>query len=117
LPGGKASVEAGTAEFYSESNKMPGGTNKDMSPSVRGWEGARIRIPSRGALRTATVLGKKRSADGEAIGTYNDNPVLDTSVYRIYFKDDDVVEDIASNTIAEAIYQTTFHCFIFLYNL
>jgi hypothetical protein len=48
------------------------------------------------------VKGRKRDRDGNFIGTYNANPILDSSIYEVEFADGRV-ESYFANQIAEAI--------------
>jgi len=48
------------------------------------------------------IRGRKRGPDGKFIGKFDVNPILDTSVYEIEFKDGRV-ESYFSNQIVECI--------------
>jgi hypothetical protein len=54
----------------------------------------------------ATVIGRKRDADGNPIGQRNSNSVLDTRVYEVSFLDGHV-EEYAANVIADCLYSQT----------
>ncbi len=64
---------------------------------------AEVLLPKDDVLVPATVIGHKRDAAGNPIGTANSNPILDSRVYQVQFHDGDV-EDYAANLIAENIY-------------
>jgi hypothetical protein len=51
-----------------------------------------------------TVKGQKRGPDGEYIGSWNSNPILDTSIYEVQY-DDGSIECYLANQSAEEIYQ------------
>jgi hypothetical protein len=51
----------------------------------------------------AKIIGRKRDQDGNLIGTYNSNPILNTIVYLAEFPDGSISE-YATNIIAESIY-------------
>ena len=70
----------------------------------RGWETAKVVIGD--GNRVGIVRGKKRDGDGEIVGTFDSNPILDTTVYNVEMEDG-LVEEIAANSIAESIYQQT----------
>jgi hypothetical protein len=55
--------------------------------------------------RSGVVKGRKRDSNGNFIGHFHENPVLDTSVYEVEFADGHV-EAYRANEIAEAIYAT-----------
>ena len=47
------------------------------------FKGKHIEIPHDGEIKTGTIIGRKRNADGVLIGTSNENPVDDHSVYEV----------------------------------
>jgi hypothetical protein len=51
----------------------------------------------------AKIIGRKRDQDGNLVGTYNSNPILNTIVYLAEFPDGSISE-YAANIIAESIY-------------
>lgn len=51
----------------------------------------------------ARVVGRKRDTEGNPVGHYNSNPLLNTRVYLVEF-DDGHVAEYGANAIAEAIY-------------
>ena len=69
-----------------------------------GWENARVTIDRGDGKRQGIVRNKKRDSDGEIIGSYDSNPILDTTVYHVDF-DDGISEEIAANVIVENLYQ------------
>ena len=68
------------------------------------WTSARIRTMRGDTPVLGTVKGRKRGPDGEFIGTWESNPILDTSVYEVEL-DDGSIECYLANQIAEEIYQ------------
>jgi len=64
--------------------------------------GATVDINHKGELRTARVTGRARDEDGVAVGTANDNPLLDTRQYVVTFPNGEVSEYTA-NLIAESM--------------
>lgn len=56
-----------------------------------------------GQLMRATIIGRKRDQDGNLVGTYNNNPLLNTRIYLAEFPDGHVME-YSANVIAEAMY-------------
>ena len=53
----------------------------------------------------AKVIARKRDADGAPVGKRNNNPILDTGVYKEQFPDGHT-EEYAANIIAESLYST-----------
>ncbi|GAX26404.1 hypothetical protein FisN_UnNu099, partial [Fistulifera solaris] len=62
-----------------------------------------IRKLMRDSMSYGTVKGRKHDQDGNPIGRYHPNPLLDTALYEIEF-DTGEVEAYHANQIAEAIY-------------
>ena len=60
-------------------------------------------LPRGHTLEPARVIGRKRDADGNPVGTHNSNPLLNTRVYLVEF-DDGHFAEYGANAIAEAIY-------------
>jgi len=58
-----------------------------------------------GKLQRATVTGRKRVANGNSVGNFNSNPLLNTRIYIAMFPDGHVAE-YSVNVIADAIYQS-----------
>ena len=65
---------------------------------------ARIMLPQEDSMARATVIGRKRDADGELIGNSHPNPILDTGLYEVQF-DDGRVDTYSANIIAENIFE------------
>ena len=53
-----------------------------------------------------TVIRRSTDAKGRVIGSYNDNPLLNTVVYDVQF-DDGTIKEYAANVIAENIWMET----------
>jgi len=53
-------------------------------------------------LRTR-IVGRKHDADGNPIGQYNDNPMLNSRIYLAKFPDWHI-QELSANTIVEAVY-------------
>jgi hypothetical protein len=66
--------------------------------------GAKIPLPhNAGEMKEATVIRRKRNHDGNLIGKHNDNPMLDTRVYEVEFRDGSYAE-YASNILTEDLF-------------
>ena len=65
---------------------------------------AHLRLPHEYTMAQAIVKRRKLDADGNTVGTYNDNPILNTAVYEMEF-DDGLTKKCATNIIADNIYQ------------
>ena len=64
---------------------------------------ARVLLPQGDTLSYGTVKRRKRDQNGNLIGRYDPNPLLDTALYEVEF-DSREVEAYHANQIAEAIY-------------
>ena len=67
---------------------------------------AELLLPKGDEWISATVVKRKRGADGNLIGKRNPNPLLDTRVYEVQFPDGHS-EEYTANLIAEALYSQT----------
>lgn len=56
-----------------------------------------------GASINGRVVKRAKDKDGQLIGTYDQNPMLNSAVYEVHF-DDGSVREYAANAIAESIY-------------
>jgi hypothetical protein len=56
-----------------------------------------------GILSRAQTVGCKRDLDGNLVGTYNSNPILNSRIYLAEFPDGHIME-YSANLITEAIY-------------
>ena len=57
-----------------------------------------------GEMREATIRSRKRTHDGNLVGSANDNPVLDSRVYEVEFGDGNYRE-YSANVLLENLYQ------------
>jgi hypothetical protein len=64
---------------------------------------AEVLLPKGDYEFIAKVTGCKRDSDGNPIGRYHPNPLLDTTVHEVEFPDG-TVQDYAANVIAEALF-------------
>ena len=62
-----------------------------------------LMLPHGGTLARGRVTEHKRDHEGNVIGRYNANPILDTLEYEVKFEDGDVTE-LTANAIAESMY-------------
>ena len=53
---------------------------------------AEVHLPQGEEMQCAKVLRRSKNENGEVIGTYNENPILNTLVYDVEFPDGDVRE-------------------------
>lgn len=56
-----------------------------------------MNLPHQGEIRRGKVMRRKRTHDGQLIGTSNANPILDTRLYEVEFDDGDHQEFMANN--------------------
>jgi len=76
----------------------------DDIPDLDVYLSAEVLLPQNGEhLKAATVTRRVTNENGVAIGTYNQNPILDTRVYEVMFPDG-ATQQYAANVIAENIY-------------
>ena len=64
---------------------------------------AELSLPQGEEMQNARVLRRSKDQNGNIIGSYDDNPILNTIVYDVEFPDG-VVKQYAANTIAENMY-------------
>ena len=64
---------------------------------------AELTLPQGEKMQNAKVLRRSVGSDGKTVGTYNDNPILNTVVYDVEFPDG-AVRQYAANVIAENMY-------------
>ena len=64
---------------------------------------AELLLPKGDVLLPAKVIGRKRDNDGNPVGVAHPNPIIDTRVYEVIFRDGHV-EEYAANVIAENMY-------------
>ncbi|MGH3054233.1 MAG: reverse transcriptase domain-containing protein, partial [Gaiellaceae bacterium] len=64
---------------------------------------ANVLLPKGDGMLSGTVVGRKRDTNGNPIGNYSNNPILDSRVYEVEFPDGHV-EEYSANTIAESLY-------------
>jgi hypothetical protein len=57
-----------------------------------------------GEIIRAQIIGRKRDVNGNLIGNYNPNPLLNTRIYLASFPDGHITE-YRANKIIEAIYE------------
>jgi Reverse transcriptase (RNA-dependent DNA polymerase) len=67
------------------------------------WLTAKILVERGGPPERATVIGRKKDHNGNPIGRYHTNALLDTREYEIQYEDGTVAA-VSSNIIAEGIY-------------
>ena len=64
---------------------------------------AEVLLPQGENLQSAKVQGRSKDLDGNAIGSFDDNPLLNSIIYDVEFPDG-AVKQYAANTIAENMY-------------
>lgn len=64
---------------------------------------AELQLPQGEKLQSAKVIGRSKDIDGNIIGTYDHNPILNTMIYDVEFPDG-AVREYSANVIAENIY-------------
>lgn len=64
---------------------------------------AEVHLPQGEEMQRAKVIRRSKNENGEIVGAYNENPILNTLVYDVEFPDGDVRE-YSANIIAENMY-------------
>ena len=64
---------------------------------------AEVLLPQGEGFQSAKVKGRAKDADGNTIGTFDNNPILNSIVYDVEFPDG-AIKQYAANTIAENMY-------------
>ena len=78
----------------------------DDVPDFDAYVHAEVLLPKNGeVMQAATVLGQSTDLDGNPIGEYDSNPMLNTRVYDVMFPDGDV-QQYSANIIAQNIYDS-----------
>ena len=75
-------------------------TPEEYNESLR----AEVLLPNMGEMTKATVVGRKRDADGNPIGLHNSNPLLDTRRQCEVEFADGATDVFTANLIAKNIY-------------
>jgi hypothetical protein len=76
----------------------------DVTPEDEdNYIGAKVSLPLGGTMQSGQVVKRARDNAGDAYGTKNDNPILDTRVYQVEFPDGEIAE-YAANVIVENMY-------------
>lgn len=63
---------------------------------------AEVSLPQGEKLSSAKVIGVSKDSNGDSVGLFNENPLLNTIIYDVEFPDG-MVRQYAANTIAENI--------------
>ena len=82
---------------------LPDGTAAFEKPITDHWIHAELNLPQGETLSKAKVIGRAKDNNGEVIGEYDTNPLLNTIMYEVEFPDGDIKE-YAANVIAENMY-------------
>ena len=76
----------------------------NQQPSYDKLIQAEVKLPQRGQLKRATVLGRSVDTEtGKTTGTFDDNPYLNSVIYDVGFPDGEI-KQYAANVIAENMY-------------
>ena len=67
------------------------------------YVGMEVNLPHQGEMKPGRVTGRKRTAEGNLLGTSNKNPFLDTRQYEVAFLDG-THADYSVNVLVENIY-------------
>ena len=99
-------VASDEPQYYEEetsgkAHEMP---EADDIPDLDQYLNAEVLLPQDGEhLRAAQVVGRSTDLNGQPVGEYNSNPILNTRVYDVMFPDGSI-QQYGANIIAENIY-------------
>ena len=101
-------IDTSSQKHYGETERpdMDDAPNMDVeSEEFDKFLGVHIEIPSSDGEGKvlARVTGRKRDGDGNMIGTFNENPILNTAIYEVESPDGTIAEYTA-NIIAQNLY-------------
>ena len=88
-----------------EVSEVPKVSEEENPVEFDKYVSAKVQLHRDEMLQRGFVRGRKRDANGNLIGHYHENPILDTALYEVEFEDGHV-EAFHANQIAEAIYAT-----------
>jgi hypothetical protein len=74
-----------------------------MAEDTDEYIGMSIPLPKDGELSQGIVKSRKRNATGDLVGTKTDNPITDSRIYEVEFKDGSS-QEYATNTLVENLY-------------
>ena len=65
---------------------------------------AEVLLPQGETVKSAKVKGRSKDSDGNIVGTYDNNPLLNSMLYDVEFPDG-AVKKYAANTITQNMYE------------
>ncbi len=91
--------------YFDNTNAMdPEYGDVEITPEVQdNYLSAELMLPKGGVMVKGWVTARKRDWDGNPVGHANDNPILDTRTYIVYFDDSNQTK-LTANMIAESLY-------------
>ena len=92
-----------TMDPYEDDEEAPRNIPDADDNAYDNYVSAELQLANGDRMERAKVLRRHRNADGDTIGTRDDNPVLDTRVYDVEFSDGSI-KQYAANIIAENMY-------------
>ena len=96
-------VDDATAAKQLEDSEIPEADDHPTAEAFNNWIGSQVYLPRGDQMQYAKVTGRKRNADGNYIGQWNQNPILNTAVYEVEFPDG-TEQAYSANVIAQNIY-------------
>ena len=79
------------------------GSTAFEKPLTDHWINAELNLPQGEHMKRAKVIGRSTDADGNVIGQYDQNPVLNSMTYDVEFSDG-AIREYAANVIAENMF-------------
>ena len=79
------------------------GSTAFEKPITDRWINAELNLPLGETMEYAKVIGRTHDDNGNVIGTYDDNPILNSMTYDVEFKNGEIRE-FSANVIAENMF-------------
>lgn len=87
---------------------QPNGTAVFEKPITDHWINAELNLPQGEQMKPARVVGRSKDQNGNVIGSYDSNPMLNTMLYDVEFPDG-AIREYGANVIADNMYSQVDH--------
>lgn len=74
------------------------------NPALDSLIGAELNLPQQHEMRRAKVLRRSRNSEGEHVGNFHENPLLNSTVYDVEFLDGEV-QQVGANITAQHMFE------------
>ena len=103
IPYSDGNMDPPSLHEIDEDPVQPNGATVFEKPITDHWIHAELNLPQGEEMKAARVIGRSKNRDGNVIGSYNDNPLINTMVYDVEFPDG-AIREYAANVIADNMY-------------